>query len=146
MLRLRDIFETAITIQSNANNIIIVFIGWIYLSPTCADPYFYKTILVLHADPYFTPYLSPTCADLYLYTCILVLHVNIAIFTPHAQYYTCRPQFYTPILILHVQTPIFTPLPYTLLTLKYGVNQLSAPVSSVLCQNLCAILTATGSV
>ncbi len=35
---------------------------------------------------------------------------------------------------------------YTLLTLKYGVNLLSAPVSSVLRQNLRAILTATGSV
>ncbi len=34
---------------------------------------------------------------------------------------------------------------YTLLTLKYGVNLLSAPVSSVLRQNLRMILTATGS-
>ena len=35
---------------------------------------------------------------------------------------------------------------YTLLTLKYGVNLLSAPVTSVLHQNMHAILTATGSV
>ncbi len=37
-------------------------------------------------------------------------------------------------------------LQYTLLTLKYGVNLLNAPVSSVLHQNLCAILIVTGSV
>ncbi len=36
--------------------------------------------------------------------------------------------------------------PYTLLTLMYGVNLLKAPVSCVLCQNTCAISTATGSV
>ena len=35
---------------------------------------------------------------------------------------------------------------YTLLTLKYGLNLLNVPVSSILRQNLCAILTAPGSV
>ncbi len=34
---------------------------------------------------------------------------------------------------------------YTLSTLKYGVNLLNAPVSSVLHQNSCVILTAAGS-
>ena len=34
---------------------------------------------------------------------------------------------------------------YTLLTLKYGVNLLNAPVSSASRQNLCTILSATWS-
>ena len=38
------------------------------------------------------------------------------------------------------------PLQYTLLTLKYGVNLLNTPLSSVLRQNLHATWTATGSV
>ncbi len=37
-------------------------------------------------------------------------------------------------------------LNYTLLTLKYKVNLLKVPFSSVVCQNVHVILTATGSV